>query len=342
FVNFSGDIDSSGDCGAVTSSPASGSFFPLGTTTVNVSSATGGGSCSFTINVTQIAAPTISCAADQTAQTSGCSNEASVTVNTPTATGNNVVVTGVRNDNRSLSDGYPVGTTTITWTARECNNPPDCDDPNARFATCTQHIVVTSSDAPTISCPSNKSFPGQCSGKTLTSSDIGTPSTTGSNVTSPGQRSDGLDLYNDAYPIGNTTITWTATDDCGRQVSCDQVITITPSGDTTPPTITAPPNFSATTITCSRVVSEDELGTPTSSDNCGTPTVTRSGVPAGNLFPTGVTTITYIATDGAGNTASATQTVTVTEGTPPTISAPAAVSVNTGAGATICGAVVSD
>ena len=337
------DVDSSGDCGAVTSSPASGTFFPLGTNTVNVSSANGGGSCSFTITVTQTAAPTISCAADQTGTTSGSSNEATVTVDPPSATGTNVVVSGVRNDNRSLSDGYPIGTTTITWTAKECNNPPDCDDPNARFATCTQHIVVTSPDAPTISCPSNKTFTSDCGGKTLTSSDIGTPTFTGSNATTAGQRSDNLDLYNDPYPVGTTAITWTVTDDFGRQASCTELITVNTNGnDTTPPTITAPPNVSFATSSCSRFVGEDEIGTPNASDNCSTPNVSRSGVPLGNVFPTGVTTITYTATDGAGNTAVATQTVTVTESVNPTISAPADVSVNTGAGATSCGTVVSD
>ena len=34
-----------GDCGAVTATPSSGSFFPVGTTAVTVNSATGGGSC---------------------------------------------------------------------------------------------------------------------------------------------------------------------------------------------------------------------------------------------------------------------------------------------------------
>jgi hypothetical protein len=347
-VNFSGSIESSGDCGTVTSTPASPSFFSVSGSphTVTVTSSTGGGSCSFTITVTQTAAPTITCAADQTATTSGSSNEASVTVNPPSATGNNVVVTGVRNDNRSLSDGYPIGTTTITWTATECNNPPDCNDPNARFATCTQKIIVTSPDAPTISCPSNKTYPANgCSGRTLTAGEIGSPTATGSNVTVTGERSDSLDLYNDPYPVGTTTIAWTATDDGGRQASCTQTITITTSGsDTTPPTITAPPDVSVTTNSCGQIVGESQLGTPTASDDCGTPTVSRSGVPPGNFFPTGTTTITYTATDGAGNTATDTQTVTVTESPaiPPTITAPADLTVYTGAGATSCGVHVGD
>jgi len=49
--------------------------------------------------------------------------------------------------------------------------------------------------------------------------------------------------------------------------------------------------------------------------------IERVGVPAGNIFPVGNTTITYVATDGAGNTAQTTQTVTVFDNTAPTITA---------------------
>ena len=49
-VNYPAPVGS-GSCGVITSSPASGSFFPVGTTTVNVTS-TSGATCSFTITVT--------------------------------------------------------------------------------------------------------------------------------------------------------------------------------------------------------------------------------------------------------------------------------------------------
>jgi hypothetical protein len=51
-------------------------------------------------------------------------------------------------------------------------------------------------------------------------------------------------------------------------------------------------------------------------------TVTRTGVPAGNFFPVGTTTVTWTATDASGLTATATQTVTIQEDTPPSIQAP--------------------
>ncbi|MEO6583476.1 MAG: hypothetical protein ABIO05_04085 [Ferruginibacter sp.] len=48
-----------GTCGTITSKPASGSFFPVGTTTVNVSTSTAQ-TCQFTITVTDNESPVIS------------------------------------------------------------------------------------------------------------------------------------------------------------------------------------------------------------------------------------------------------------------------------------------
>jgi HYR domain-containing protein len=106
-------------------------------------------------------------------------------------------------------------------------------------------------------------------------------------------------------------------------------VMLTPGGtDTTAPTVTAPPNVSVSTgALCNAVVSDGQLGTATAHDNCGCAVVVRTGVPAGNIFPVGVTTVTYTATDAHGNSASATQTVTVTDGTPPAITAPSNITV---------------
>jgi len=325
-----------GDCGTVTTSHASGSFFPTGTTTVTATSSTGGGSCTFTVTVIDAPAPTISCPANQTVTAPPGSVEATVSVGSPTVTGTGVTVVGLRGDEASVGDPYPVGTTLITWRAT---------DQFDRSASCVQSITVTSPGAPTIVCPSDKSFEQNgCDPLALTLAQIGTPSTTGSNVATHGTRSDGLDIENDPYPIGTTVITWTATDDIDRVVSCTQRITVTASGDTENPVVTAPPSVSVTTNSCGQIVGESELGTPTATDNCVVVSIARNGAPAGNLFPIGTTTITYVATDGAGNTATATQAVTVTESPaiPPTVNAPADLTLNTGPGATACGVVVGD
>jgi len=59
------------------------------------------------------------------------------------------------------------------------------------------------------------------------------------------------------------------------------------------------------------VVSSAALGSAAATDNCPAVSVSSSGIPAGNLFPIGTTTITWTATDASGNTARATQTVTL-------------------------------
>jgi len=86
--------------------------------------------------------------------------------------------------------------------------------------------------------------------------------------------------------------------------------------DNTPPSITTA-NLDAVTSAgvCGATVT---LGT-TATDNCSVSSLvgTRSdGAAIGTSFPLGVTTITWVATDPAGNTKNATQTVTVTNPTP--------------------------
>jgi YVTN family beta-propeller protein len=93
--------------------------------------------------------------------------------------------------------------------------------------------------------------------------------------------------------------------------------------DTQPPVITAPADVTASINTqaqgCGAVVSDEALGQATATDDSGTANVSRSGVPTGNIFPVGTTIVTYTATDGGGNTATATQKVTVTDKVAPVI-----------------------
>jgi len=80
--------------------------------------------------------------------------------------------------------------------------------------------------------------------------------------------------------------------------------------------------FAAGAVSCGALVPDAVLGTATASDNCAGVTITRSGVPAGNVFPVGTTIVTYTATDASGNTSSAAQSVTVVDNAPPSIVAP--------------------
>ena len=376
FVTFAA-ATVNGNCGAATNSPASGSFFTVGTHSILSTSEIGAASCSFTVTVLDSTPPTISCPANITATAPTGATEYTLPSGpgTPTisASGGGTV-TGVRSDDtqatydengnvvtpavvHALNAPYPIGNTGILWTVT---------DAGGRTASCSQTITIVAAedrDPVTISCPANVSATapaGSCEA-TISAATIGTPTTNPSdNVTvncsdpetcvpSP-VRSDGRPL-SDPFPGGTTVITWTATDNTnGNNASCTQTVTVTISntGDTTPPTLVVPPNVSRTTSSCT-VTLDDELGVATATDSgtCngdGTVPVTRSGVPPNFVFYTGTTVITYTATDASGNTATGVQLVTVTESpaVPPMITAPLDVTAQTGPTATSCGTVVSD
>jgi len=74
----------------------------------------------------------------------------------------------------------------------------------------------------------------------------------------------------------------------------------------------------------SAIVPDATPGAASATDNCSVAGILRSGVPAGNVFPVGMTTVTYTATDGSGNMSSAGQSVTILDNTPPSITGLAA------------------
>jgi hypothetical protein len=336
-----------GNCGTVTATPASGSFFAVGSTPVTTNTSSGA-SCNFTITVVNTPQPTISCPSDKTATAPSGQSEVSVSTGTPTYTGSLATLSSRRSDERDVSEPYPIGVTYITWTST---------DQYGSKASCTQKVTVTSQDAPTISCPSNKTFTaasGECT-YTATESQIGTPTTTGPNVTVTHERSDGLAL-SDPYPAGQTYIEWTATNNVGA-ASCTQTITVNAT-DNQPPTLQVPPNITTSTDQCSVLLDEEKF-VATAEDNCtSSVNISRTGIPRvacptpsdpnrtceSFYFPTGTTIITYTATDAAGNSTSGTQTVRVNENPniTPTIDAPGNLTVNTGSTSTTCNTFVGD
>ena len=116
------------------------------------------------------------------------------------------------------------------------------------------------------------------------------------------------------FVLGETTVTWTATDTSGNSATATQTVTIV---DTTAPSITAPDSVTveATSNNSNIVV----LGNPVSSDQVDTPSISND---APDVFPLGETTITWTAVDTSGNSASATQTVTIVDTTSPELTMP--------------------
>lgn len=324
-VNF-GAAESFGTCGTITADPPSGSFFPVGTTSVSVSSSEGGGSCSFSVTVTEDPPPDIACPAPVTVQAeTGCSTEISAQdLGSATYTGGSgtVTVDAARSDAKPLSDPYPVGTTTITYTAT---------DSLGRVDSCTQTVTVTANpandtDPPTITAPADVTLStgtsGGACGLVLTEAQLGTADASDDGCTVTVART-GVPAGN-FFSVGTTTITYTATDGAGKTATATQRVTVT---EDTPPRIQAPPDASYTCVenVPAAAASQATNGDPDlpgpPDDNCGTPTVTitesRSGV--GSASSPLVITRTFTATDASGNRASSDQVITVIDSTPPSI-----------------------
>ena len=114
------------------------------------------------------------------------------------------------------------------------------------------------------------------------------------------------------YSLGNTTVTWTVTDVAGNTATATQVVTVT---DTVNPTVSTVPVSTTTNTGCT--VTGVVLTVPVTTDNCAVASVTNNH--PSTTYSLGNTTVTWTVTDGAGNTATATQVVTVTDNISPTI-----------------------
>ena len=113
-----------------------------------------------------------------------------------------------------------------------------------------------------------------------------------------------------AYPLGTTTILYTATDSSGNAASATQRITV---ADTTPPAIEGiPSDITAHRQRWLSPLAAVEYPVPTAKD-LGEDIPVRCAPPPGHGFPLGTTAVACDADDGRGNAASARFTVTVAE-----------------------------
>jgi hypothetical protein len=109
----------------------------------------------------------------------------------------------------------------------------------------------------------------------------------------------------DTFPVGVTTVTYTATDAQGLTATASLTVTVT---DNELPTITAPANITLTAALNSCTATAT-LGSATTADNCGVASTATNNAPA--VFPIGNTTVTWTVTDIHGNVATANQIVTL-------------------------------
>src|SRR5690554_1655425 len=203
--------------------------------------------------------------------------------------------------NFSPGDIFPIGTTTVTYTAY---------DANLNTATCSFDVTVNDTEAPVIvDCPTDITVNndlGSCDAVVTWTAPTFTDNCTGTTLTSTHNSGD-------TFPFGTTTVTYTATDAAGNVQTCSFEVTV---NDNEAPVFTACPSDIAQDVdagSCDAVVT---WTAPTFTDNC-TGTTLTSTHNSGDTFPIGTTTVTYTATDAAGNVQTCSFDVVITDNEDP-------------------------
>jgi hypothetical protein len=116
----------------------------------------------------------------------------------------------------------------------------------------------------------------------------------------------------DTFSLGDTTVTFSASDAAGNTATATAVVTVT---DQTAPTLSAPADSSFVASSAEGIAASDTalvefLAQATASDNVDAAVTVSNDAPA--TFPIGDTTVLFTAADAAGNSVNASATVTVT------------------------------
>ncbi|MFL5756375.1 MAG: HYR domain-containing protein [Chloroflexota bacterium] len=292
-----------------TCSPASGSTFPVGTTTVTCTATdshgnTGSASFTVTVSLEDTVPPVVTVPADFTVQTGS-------------AAGTTVTFSASATDDRdgaltptcSPASGstFPVGTTQVTCTATDSHG----NTGSASFNV----TVVADTTPPVIQVPSDIS--------------VNSPDPAGAAVTYTASASDNFDgaisptcapASGAVFPIGATTVTCTAQDAHGNSSQATFKVTVVlvdatpPAFGNVPPTVTREADGPAGSAVTYDV--------PTAVDNVDGPIPVTCSPLSGKRFPLGVTKVQCSATDAQGNTGTATFDVKVVDTAPPRLLLP--------------------
>jgi hypothetical protein len=209
-------------------------------------------------------------------------------------------------------------------------------DASGNTASCTQTITVNDQTAPLIQCPADPQVKTVIAPATtyLTSGAEFDPIASSDNCSGSVTLSNNLNgtpsLAGFSFPLGQTQVVWTATDNCGNTSTCAFSVIISQGNQ--PPQISCPQNLSINTDpgSCTALVSSLAPASYSDPDNnivsltwtiSGATTasspLTGINVIQNTAFALGTSTILYTVTDGGGLFASCSFTLTVVDAEAP-------------------------
>ncbi|MCH9698017.1 MAG: IPTL-CTERM sorting domain-containing protein [Gammaproteobacteria bacterium] len=196
---------------------------------------------------------------------------------------------------------FPLGTTTVTWSVT---------DSIGNTSTAIQTVTINDTTDPVVTPPAdiNQEATGPTTAVVLGNATVTDLVDSGLIATpnNPGP-----------FPVGPTTVTWSATDLSSNIGTATQTVTIV---DTTAPVISLNGANPLTLTTADTFTDPGATATDLVDGNVS------AGISASGTVNTAIPatyTITYSVTDTAGNPATATRTVIVNDGIPPVVTPPA-------------------
>ncbi|SDX36077.1 Calx-beta domain-containing protein, partial [Lutibacter oricola] len=272
-----------------------GSAFPIGTTNVTYTVADDTGNENtglFNIVVSDSQYPEITCPTNITQNVEAGTCGATINYITPVGTDNCVGVTTSQIAGLASGSVFPEGTTVNTF---------EVTDASGNKTSCSFNVTIVDNEIPIIvNCPlditQNNDLDSCNAVVSWTEPTVSDNCTNPASITWEKSHTPGT-----VFPVGTTIVTYTAKDEFDN-VSATCSFNVTVVDAQLPEIIGCPSNITKTTDldSCNATVSWTE---PSVNDNCTSSANivwTKSHTP-GTVFSPGTTTVTYVATDEAGN-----------------------------------------
>jgi large repetitive protein len=290
---------------------ASGSGFPVGTTTVTCTATDGSGnsaSGSFSVTVTDKTPPVVTVPGPKTVEATGPAT--AVTYSGVSATD---LVSGNLSPACTKGSGstFPLGATTVTCTAT---------DGAGNKASKSFTVTVRDTSAPSVTVPASMTAEAQsASGAPVSYSGVSATDAISGNLTPSCDRGSGS-----TFALGTTTVNCTATDGSGNSASKSFTVTVK---DTTGPGFGDAPSDIAVEASGPKG-SKVTFAAPTAVDAVDGPVSTACSPGSGTTFSLGSTTVDCHARDQRGNERAVSFRITVADKTAPVLTVPAPVTVS--------------
>lgn len=295
---------------------ASGSLFPIGTTTNTFTATDGAGlsaACSFSVTVSDNQAPVINdCGGNQV-----LAGNANCQAALPNLTGNIVFSNncpGITITQSPVAGTVIMGSSTVSFTLT---------DAAGNSSQCSVNVSIQDNTPPTLNCPASVAVGtsmGSCDGVATFA-----PTATDNCDNNVTIMQTGGPVSGSVFSLGSTAISFSATDDAGNVSNCSFNVVV--SDDDAPTITTCPPDISVSTDNNCEAITGNYIGLVVANDNCS-PSVTVTQNPAPGTISGGFLTIVMTATDAAGNASTCSFQTTAEDMTPPTITCPATQSFN--------------